>query len=36
MNILCFFAGLFIGGIFGVVFMCLLQINRHYQEKNKQ
>lgn len=36
MNILCFFAGLFIGGMVGVVFMCLLQINRHYHRDKKQ
>lgn len=36
MNILCFFAGLFIGGMFGVVIMCLLQINRHYHRDKKQ
>ena len=36
MNILCFFAGLFIGGMIGVVFMCLLQINRHYHRDKRQ
>ena len=36
MNILCFFAGLFIGSMFGVVFMCLLQINRHNPENKQQ
>lgn len=36
MHILCFFAGLFIGGMFGVVIMCLLQINRHYHHRDKK
>ncbi|TGY89472.1 DUF3789 domain-containing protein [Petralouisia muris] len=36
MNVICFFAGLLIGSIFGVVFMCQLQINRHNHEDKKQ
>lgn len=36
MNIVWLFVGLFIGGIFGVVFMCLLQINRNNSDDNKQ
>ena len=36
MNTICFFAGLLIGGMIGVVLMCLLQINRHNHEGKKQ
>lgn len=36
MNIICFFVGLLIGGMIGVALMCLLQINRHNRENNKQ
>ncbi|GFI16371.1 hypothetical protein IMSAGC009_01536 [Lachnospiraceae bacterium] len=36
MNLICFFAGLLIGGMIGVVLMCLLQINRHNTENKQQ
>ncbi|NBI85045.1 DUF3789 domain-containing protein [Lachnospiraceae bacterium] len=32
MNVICFLAGIFIGSMIGVVFMCLLQINRCNQD----
>lgn len=35
MNIICFLAGLLIGSMLGVVFICLLQINRQSPE-NKE
>jgi len=36
MNIICFFIGMFIGSMIGVVLMCLLQINRHNTENKQQ
>lgn len=36
MNIIWFFAGIIIGNMIGVVFMCLLQINRHNTENKQQ
>lgn len=36
MALICFFVGLVVGSMIGVVLICLLQINRHHPENKEQ